>query len=511
MPIFPSLYQGYKKHIPLLLSLLLTTPILFFQSFRYSYPLGYAGMFTMIAEDIADAGFALPLSIPHYGPGGIDMVYPPFAMYVFALAMKIGAPTWAYLRLMPAIFTLLTIIPLFYLALELFESRIASLVSVVLVMTAPAVYYTHVWSAGIVRALALGFCLTGLLFYIRSIRNFSVSSFLLAGVSLGLLLTTHLLYVLFAALVGLACLLSEWSWKRLLISTGILLTALLVASPWLFIVIERHGLSSLLAAYSSHRNVDFILSLKEIPAAFQFVGENLRHVTDNWFITLLALPGFITLVIRKKYQIPLAFIFILSMGEASFYTEILAGMMAGAFSGEIFQYLSKKRDLASAIMPIQLRISLGIVLLAVVTASIAGGIRTIARYAPELDFHSLEMAKFVKDNTNPNSTYLFIGKINEAEWFPYLLDRTPVFSPWGSEWKGTYAEQSAILVALRGCELEQSWACMESIQQEQSVNPGLLIIPNKRWLITDIKNTHLWERIYTNERYLVWVRQDDSP
>jgi len=264
-------------------------------------------------------------------------------------------------------------------------------------------------------------------------------------------------------------------------------------------------------AYSSHRNVDFILSLKEIPAALQFVGENLRHVTDNWFVTLLALPGFVLLLVRKKYQVPLAFLFILSMGEASFYTEILAGMMAGAFSADIFQYLTKNNGSTNRTLPVQLRISLGVVLLAIIGASTASGIRTIARYEPELDSNSLEMADFVKDNTSPNATYLFVGKINEAEWFPYLLNRTPVFSPWGSEWKGTYAEQSAILINLRTCELEQSWTCMENIQREQAVNPDLLIIPNKRWLIIGIKDTHAWERIYANERYLVWERQDDSP
>src|SRR5919108_4793779 len=82
--------QQYKEHLPLLVAVLLTAPIIFFQAFRYSYPLGYAGMFTLIAERIAEANFELPMSIPHYGPGSIPLTYPPLAMYVFALAIKMG-------------------------------------------------------------------------------------------------------------------------------------------------------------------------------------------------------------------------------------------------------------------------------------------------------------------------------------------------------------------------------------------------------------------------------------
>ena len=82
----PDLLPRYKQHLPLLLAVLVAAPVVFFQAFRYSFPLGYAGMFTLIAERIAGADFRLPMSIPHYGPGGIPLIYPPFAMYVFALA-----------------------------------------------------------------------------------------------------------------------------------------------------------------------------------------------------------------------------------------------------------------------------------------------------------------------------------------------------------------------------------------------------------------------------------------
>ena len=60
--------------------------------------------------------------------------------------------------------------------------------------------------------------------------------------------------VVFAAVAfGLACLAAEWKPSRLLIAGGILVLALLVAAPWLILIVERHGITALLAASTSHR------------------------------------------------------------------------------------------------------------------------------------------------------------------------------------------------------------------------------------------------------------------
>jgi hypothetical protein len=497
-----------RKHGTLLATLLLAAPIIFLSAFRYSFPLGYAGMFTLIAEKISEANFRLPVSISHYGPGGIALVYPPLAMYVFALAIKLGISTWVYLRVAPAIFTLVSVIPLYYLTLELVKSKVASMISVVLIITAPAVYYTHVWAAGVVRALALCFCLAGLFFYIRSLRNFSRRDFLLAGISLGLLVMTHWLYVLFAALVGLACLIAELKPRRLATAFGILVVALLIAAPWLNLILKRHGLSTILLAFSSHRNADFFILLREPSTTIQLISDNLGYVAHNWFLTALALPGFIMLLIQRKFHLPLAFILILLMGEASFYTEILEGLMAGALSAEIFRLTPRFAELRNAGVSAFLKLTPALFVVICFILSSRDGLSRIAQYEPVLDGHALQTASFVRKNTNPDVTYLFIGKINEAEWFPYLFDRTPVFGPWGSEWKGTYAKQTEILIALRECELQKSWACMQEIQQQQSVFPTLMVTPNKRWLVQEIKNTHVWDSVYKDERYLVWERNN---
>jgi hypothetical protein len=262
-------------------------------------------------------------------------------------------------------------------------------------------------------------------------------------------------------------------------------------------------------ALSSHRNTDFFTSLQEISPAVQFITDNLAYVTGNWGLTALAFPGFIILLVRRKFHLPLAFLLILFMGEASFYAQILAGIMAGAFAGEVIHWTaSKLAERNSQRIPRLLNLVPALLVLAAALWSITSGLSQIVQYQPEINQSSLEMASFVKANTDSDVTYLFVGRINEAEWFPYLLDRTPVFALWGSEWKGTYAEQLEILNGLRECQLEKDWACMEKIQDQHSVSPDLLIVPNRQWLVRQIKDTKNWNRLYIDEFYLVWQRRN---
>lgn len=507
MTTLQNVYRRYNEHVPLLIVLAFTALLVFFQAFRYTFPLGYAGMYTLIAEAISEADFKLPMSIPHYGPGGIGLIYPPFAMYVFALAIKLGIPVWTYLKFAPAVFSLLAMVPLYYLALELIGSKTAGMVAVILFLTTPVVYYTHVWSAGVVRGLALCFCLSGLYFYFRALRNASWRNLLLAGFFLGLLLTTHWLYIVFAALAGLAFLISERNLARLPVAVGILVIALLVASPWLILIVQRHGVASIMMAYSSHGNVDFFRSLDDIPLAMRFLVQNLGNVTGNKFLAALTFGGLILLVVRRKFHLPLTFLFVLLMGTADIFIQIPAALMAGACSGEVFRFAYKNRTSINAAASRPLMPILAVLTALCIMLSSMQGLSQIIQYQPELDGNSMETASFVRDNTDPNATYLFVGKINEAEWFPYLLNRTPVFSLWGSEWKGTYAQQAEILIELRNCEIQKSWPCMESLQQKHSVSPDLLVVPNKRWLIVQLKDTKAWNILYTGERYVIWKRK----
>ena len=188
------------------------------------------------------------------------------------------------------------------------------------------------------------------------------------------------------------------------IAFGILIGALVVAAPWLILILARHEASNLLFAYSSHRNADFILSLNNISTTAQFIGGNLRYVTDNLFLTILALPGFLMLLIRKNFHLPLAFIFILFMGEASFYSQILASMMAAVFSAELLRLAPKFEQLKEKNAVAFLKTALVIIVALCLLFSSAAGLSQIVSYAPEIDnasLHGLPLSKAIRTPMQP--------------------------------------------------------------------------------------------------------------
>jgi hypothetical protein len=499
------MFHRLREYLPLIIGLFFLAPLFFFQAFRYSFPMGYAGMFAQMAEQIAAANFVLPMEIPYYGPGGIPFVYPPLAHYLFAFALKFGFPLWAYLRLAPAFFTLLAFVAFYFFAKELTGSKVVALVATCLAACAPPVFYTHIWAAGVVRGVALGLCFAGLLFYLRAMRQFSWGVFVLAGISLGLLLMTHLLYVLFAALIGAALLFSEFNWRRFWFSAGILLLAFLVATPWLGIIFSRHGLESFLAASSSHRNLDFFaMLLQDTASAWMFLSENLTSLVGNWFLLALSLLGLALLLAKKKFQLPLMILLVLLMGEASIFLPLLTSLLAAVFVDwalkVFFLAQGKLTSLRLAFAAFSF-LSITIIIFALIDS-----VKNIVIFEPEIDAHSIVMAQFVRAHTDGAQTYLYIGRINEAEWFPYLLERAPIFALWGSEWKGIYAEQLQVLIDLRACQNEKSWYCIQNLLTQHETDPDLLIGPNRSWLETQIKDTRAWNLIYSNERYLVWER-----
>ena len=107
-------------------------PVTFWNAFRYSPPMGYAGMFSLMAELIVNAGFGLPMEVPYYGPGGVPFAYPPLGLYLLAVFIQVTGKTLIILRFIPPLLSLLALIPLFFLAIEISGSRLVGFVAVFL-------------------------------------------------------------------------------------------------------------------------------------------------------------------------------------------------------------------------------------------------------------------------------------------------------------------------------------------------------------------------------------------
>ena len=102
--------------------------------------MGYAGLFTQMAQQIASANFRLPLQSPYYGPGSIPFAYPPLGLYLLAVLIKLTGKYFIFLRLVPPFLSLISLIPLFYLTRELTKSAAAAAFTAVIAATSLDLY-----------------------------------------------------------------------------------------------------------------------------------------------------------------------------------------------------------------------------------------------------------------------------------------------------------------------------------------------------------------------------------
>ena len=81
----PQLRPVSMQLVGVLIIVLLSLVPIFYNTVKYQYPVGYAGMYAQFAEQIANENFKLPTEIKFYGSGGVPAAFPPFGMYLFAL------------------------------------------------------------------------------------------------------------------------------------------------------------------------------------------------------------------------------------------------------------------------------------------------------------------------------------------------------------------------------------------------------------------------------------------
>ena len=129
--------------IAFLIAMLASLPLLFYNAVLHGFPMGYAGLFTQMAQQIADANFALPSQSPYYGPGGIPFAYPPLGLYVLAAFIKLTGKYYIFLRFLPALYSLVTIALTFFLAQKFFKKPFLSMMVAILTATSVDLYVAH--------------------------------------------------------------------------------------------------------------------------------------------------------------------------------------------------------------------------------------------------------------------------------------------------------------------------------------------------------------------------------
>jgi hypothetical protein len=489
-----------RKNVVFLFSLFVALPLLFASAVKQNYPLGYAGLYTQMAVEIANSNFHLPFSVPFYGPGGMPFAYPPLALYLMAVFIKLGVSVWSYLRFAPPVLSWLSLIPLFVLAQRISRSKLGGLVAVVLAAGSYDIFYMQTTAGGIVRTLAFGLGLLALYYFDRMVETFRWRDAVLAGVFFGLTFLTHLGYAYFFAFwVGVWVVTHPR--KQNWMGAGVLMgVSLLVTMPWIMVMLERYGVSIFTNAFSSHGATTFLSLIQNPVNLVPVLNHNLQALIQQRWLLALVLAGLICLLVQKKFTLPLLFLLVSIMIAEIHYILIVSFLIVGYAISFLYRSITSNRTIPNK--PLEKLIS-SIVLVGIFTPIYFQSYDRLSHTIPWVNEEVLEMASFIKINTPPQASFQNLFWVEGAEWLPYLTQRNPDISPWGGEWIGTYESEYAYKEGFIKC--EQDLTCFEGELMAAGRLPDIIIILTSQQKLSDsLTQSQKWQNVYANSSFIVW-------
>lgn len=470
------------------------------------YPAGYAGLFQLEIDALLAGRFALPQTLPYYGPGGIPTAYPFLGLYLGAFVQHfLQVSAFDYLRFAPAAWTTAALIAGYFFFKKVTGNRVKAVSAVLLMALTFETFEKHATAAGIVRAPALLFmmlALTGFWSVTRTHKS-SLWAILLTGLAAALTAMSHLSYLAFLVLSGLTLLLCarETGLKtRLLRLAGVGLVCALFSSPWWGAVLSRYGFATFLHAFNSHGTLELASKL----AAGDLKGVLLALFTGWGEIALpgLTLLGLVFCLARRRalYLCWFVLVFLLLGDNARFL--ILIGALVSAEL--VIEVLRGEADPGSERTLGQKTITAAALLL--LMGFIWARFQVAVRQAPQaLDADLVEAAAWLKENTPPQSRYLFFsGSHDKAEWLPWLSARVPAVGHWGAEWNGDYDLQYARWKELSDCADLGATGCLTSFGEESGVAYDYILSDSSAKASAGLKVDAKYEKVYENETYSVF-------
>jgi hypothetical protein len=462
--------------------------------FRYEFPVGYAGMFASFGRQLAEENFRLPV----YALGEVPFVYPPLGFYGMAVFLKLGISDWLYLRFMPALFSLAGAVAFFLIYDHLYRSKVFASIAFLLLASSPYLNESNVWAAGIVRGLAFAFF--ALAFY-AFLKIKPQSGWLLpvaAGILGGLTILSHPGYAFFLALwMAVWLLLHLQIWRQAVL---VVLAVVLTIAPWLAAVLGKHSFDVFIHALGSHGALGIFSILQDpasLAALIQLGVSKLFQIPLLGWLSLLAL---VYHLYRRRFALPVLFALTLLFGlESRRFIVILGCLMTAGLLQDFYQAFSARQSWRTA--P-------ALAVFALVVLLFGAGLQRIAAMKPSLTPAYIEAAEYLREHSAPGEQYLIYADYQEAEWFPYFAERTPIFAHWAHEWQGNLGEQAVLLYDNFDCGLAGDLACVEGVIQRAGKQPQYLVVMKVKYrpLLDALSESRAWKRLYNNREYQLWQR-----
>ena len=447
-------------------------------------PLNDGGLFYAMIRDLQAARYALP-ALTSYNVAGIPYAYPPLAFYLTGLvADLLGLEVLDLVRILPGVFSSLTIPAFYLLAKEVLGSRTRALLPTLVYAFLPRTMDWLVMGGGITRSPGLLFAL---LFSRQIVVLYKSGSWRsgLSAMALGsLVVVTHPEAALHSALNGVIfyVLLSR-SRKGLLQAAAVTLGTLACSSPWWATIALRHGWSVFAAPLSAAAQDSLSLPVRVFSLfGFQF--------TDEPFLTLLAVLGLIGMaakIVRRDLLIPIWLVvtYLAEPRGGGLYLMVpLAMLIASALESVILPGLSRLARKSAGEASTEIAEDGGLehllrgsvakwVLGYVLIYSVMSAFYVILVIQQRFSLKSGDLAAmdWVRENTPATTRFALITgerplRDSSSEWFPALAERRSAGTVFGYEWinDGRFGERTADYLELQACSNEGP-DCLERWQR----------------------------------------------
>jgi len=441
------------------------------------FPLHDGGLFYAMVRDLERSHYALP-DYASYNAAHIPFVYPPLGFYLAAvLDSLLPWGLWQIFRFLPLAINVLTIGAFMLLSRALLSSRLAIVSAVLAFALFPMAFQWLIMGGGLTRAPGFFFALLAIhqayLLYTRRERKHLWAATLLSSCAV----LSHPAMAWFTAYSVAFLFLARGRDRAGLIHSLLWAGGTLAATaPWWGLVLARHGVEPLLAAFVSSRH--------QAPAYSGLLNLLTLRVANepfSWALGFPALLGGLVCLRKKRWLVPgwLAISILaqspVGLWRATAPLALLAGI--GAAEG-LRPLLAPTRD----DLPVEgdagrlawrryrlLALVLAFLLLHATAGAFADG-QALMQGLSSADRAAMH---WVASQTPADSSFLVVtGKSwwldDLAEWFPVLAQRQSVATPQGYEWEPGFADRLAANQAAERCAAADG-NCLENWTRETGI------------------------------------------
>jgi hypothetical protein len=387
------------------------------------FPLLDGGLFATMAGDLRAASFVPPL-LTSYNGAHIPFAYPPLG--IFALAAIPGDPIGTE-RWLPIVWSLASIAFAYVLIKELRNEAIAGAAALIFA-TMPVAW--GIEGGGVTRELGQALVLCAVWRAATMLRAPTRANAAWAGIAAGLSILSHPAAAPVLAVSVAALCASQPSRRGLAAAAWSVTIAVVVASPWLVMVLARYGPAPLASAAVAHHT-------DETLGRLLVMGPSYLAALD--FVAPLALLGLIVVLRRREWLLPVWLLLLIAVpgGEGRFAAVAWASLAAEGVTPVAHALRSIGAQRVGIIAATAWLLVAGLIgayrNFEAIPVSVRGAMLDAGRSVPVGSHFAV-----VIRNTQLSKTML--------DWFPTLSGRISVGTSMGLEW--TSAERWDRTVAL---------------------------------------------------------------